>query len=66
MNLKYANCLKQKKFTDTIAELDNAGYSLSDGVIENIRNEYAIACSDLLDEIFKCHPEIIEELKNEE
>ena len=66
MNEKYANYLKQGKLIDAAAEFGNAGYDLDDSLIDEIYGEWANACSDLVDEIFKRHPEIVEELKNEE
>lgn len=66
MNKKYADYLKQEKLIDAAAELGNAGYDLDDSLIEEISDEWANVCSNLVDEIFKRHPEIVEELKNEE
>ena len=66
MNNKYADYLKQEKLIEAAAEFGNAGYDLDDSLIDEIYGEWANACSDLVDEIFKRHPEIIEELKNEE
>lgn len=66
MNNKYANYLKQEKLIDAAAEFGNAGYDLDDSLIDEIYGEWASVCSDLVDEIFKRHPEIVEELKNEE
>ena len=66
MNEKYANYLKQEKLIDAIAAFGNAGYDLDDSLIEEIYGEWAGVCSNLLNEIFKRHPEIVEELKIEE
>lgn len=66
MNNKYANYLKQEKLIDAAAEFGNAGYDLDDSLIDEIYGEWAGVCSDLVNEIFKRHPEIVEELKNEE
>ena len=66
MNNKYANYLKQKKLIDAAAEFGNAGYDLDDSLIDEIYGEWANVCSNLLNEIFKRHPERVEELKNEE
>lgn len=66
MNEKYAVYLRQEKLIDAIAAFGNAGYDLDDSLIEEIYGEWANVCSDLVDEIFKRHPEIVEELKNEE
>lgn len=66
MNNKYADYLKQEALMDAIAKIGEAGYDLDDNIIEDIFDEWTNVCSDLLDEIFKRHPEIAEELKNEE
>ena len=66
MNEKYSDYLKQKKLINAIEDFGEAGYDLDDNIIEDIFCEWPNACSDLLDEIFKRHPEIVEELKNEE
>ena len=66
MNDKYADYLKQEKLINAVAEFGKAGYDLDDNLIDEIYNEWASVCSNLLNEIFKRHPEIVEELKNEE
>lgn len=66
MNSKYADYLKQEKLINAVAEFGKAGYDLDDSLIDEIYGEWAGVCSDLVDEIFKRHPEIVEELKNEE
>ena len=66
MNNKYVNYLKQKTLLNTMAEFGKGGYDLDDYIVEDIYNGWTNACSDLLTEIFKRHPEIVEELKNEE
>ena len=66
MNNKYVNYLKQKTLLNAMAEFGKGDYDLDDYIVEDIYNGWTNACSDLLTEIFKRHPEIVEELKNEE
>lgn len=66
MNDKYEAYIKQEKLINATAEFGNAGYDLDDSLIDEIYGEWADVCSNLLNEIFKRHPEIVEELKNEE
>lgn len=66
MNDKYSDYLKQEKLIKAVAEFGKAGYDLDDSLIDEIYGEWAGVCSDLVGEIFKRHPEIVEELKNEE
>ena len=66
MNDKYEAYIKQEKLIKATAEFGKAGYDLDDNLIDEIYGEWAGVCSDLVNEIFKRHPEIVEELKNEE
>lgn len=66
MNEKYEAYIKQEKLINATAEFGKAGYDLDDSLIDEIYGEWANVCSNLLNEIFKRHPEIVEELKNEE
>ena len=66
MNDKYEAYIKQEKLIEAAAEFGKAGYDLDDSLIDEIYGEWAGVCSDLINEIFKRHPEIVEELKNEE
>ena len=66
MNKKYTDYIKQKTLLNAMAEFGKGGYDLDDYIVEDIYNGWTNACSDLLTEIFKRHPEIVEELKNEE
>ena len=66
MNKKYTDYIKQKALLNAMAEFGKGGYDLDDYIVEDIYNGWTNACSNLLNEIFKRHPEIVEELKNEE
>lgn len=66
MNEKYSDYLKQEKLIKAAVKFGKAGYDLDDYIVEDIYNGWTNACSNLLNEIFKRHPEIVEELKNEE
>lgn len=66
MNDKYEAYIKQEKLINATAEFGKAGYDLDDSLIDEIYGEWADVCSNLLNEIFKRHPEIVEEFKNEE
>ena len=66
MNDKYEAYIKQEKLINATAEFGKAGYDLDDSLIDEIYGEWADVCSNLLNEIFERHPEIVEELKNEE
>lgn len=66
MSDKYEAYIKQEKLINAAAEFGKAGYDLDDSLIDEIYGEWADVCSNLLNEIFKRHPEIVEELKNEE
>lgn len=66
MNDKYEAYIKQEKLINAVAEFGNAGYDLDDSFIDEIYGEWAGICSNLLNEIFKRYPGIVEELKNEE
>lgn len=64
MNEKYKDYLKWKKVMDGISVFGEVGYDLDDAIIEDIFSEWMNTCSDLLDEIFEKHPEIISWLEN--
>lgn len=66
MSDKYEAYIKQEKLINAAAEFGKAGYDLDDSLIDEIYGEWADVCSNLLNEIFKRHSEIVEELKNEE
>lgn len=64
MNEKYENYLKQKKLVDALDELCNVGYDIDDAVAEDILNEWANVCSDLLEFILEENRDVLERLKN--
>ena len=64
MNEKYKDYLKWEKVMNALGVFGEAGYDLDDCTIEDITNEWMNVCSDLLDEIFENHPDVVEWLKN--
>lgn len=63
MNEKYKDYLKWEKVMDALRVFGEADYDLDDATVEDILCEWMNVCSDLLDEIFKNRPDVIEWLE---